>query len=445
MVITKMSMSRRTLLRGFGATLALPLLDAMVPALTAVGQTAAAAKPRLGFVYVPNGMMLNYFIPKTTGKDFELSPILTPLANFRDQMTVVTGCANAKADPLDQGSGPHSRAQATWLTGVRPKRTEGADVEAGPTLDQLAARKLGTETPLESLQLGLDPSYLAGNCEGGFACIYSHTVSWKTATVPLQAETNPYIVFERLFGDNNDPKARAVEIREGRSILDSVSEDMNRLHRRLGGADRSTVDQYFDSIRAVERRLQRTEQQVGETPTSLEKPFGIPDRFEDHYNLMWDLQLLALQADITRVFSYQVAREQSGRTYPETGVSASHHDCSHHTYNPEKMLGNAKINTYHLQLFSAVLEKMRNMKDGDGSLLDHSIIMYGAGMGDGNEHYPHHLPTILLGGGYGKLEGNRHIAAKVDTPLMNLGLSLLDKVGVELPSVGDSTGRLSEL
>lgn len=445
MIITKMSLSRRMVLRGMGATLALPLLDAMIPALSHVAAAAASPKTRLGFVYVPNGMQLNYFIPKATGKNFELTPILSPLANFRDQMTVISGLANAKADPLDQGSGPHSRAQATWLTGVRPKRTEGADVEAGTTLDQLAAKKLSADTPLESLQLGLDPSYLSGNCEGGFACIYSNTVSWKTPTQPLPAETNPYIVFERLFGDADTPAARVADLREGRSILDSVSDEMTRLHRRLGGSDRAIVEQYFESVRSVEQRLQKTERVATEMPTTFDKPFGIPEAFEDHYNLMWDLQLLAFQADLTRVFSFQVAREQSGRTYPATGITESHHDCSHHQYNPEKMLANAKINTYHLQLFADVLERMRNTPDGDGSLLDHSILLYGAGMGDGNEHYPRHLPTILLGGGSGRLKGGRHLAAADETPMMNVGLSLLDKVGVELPRIGDSTGRFSDL
>ena len=251
-------------------------------------------------------------------------------------------------------------------------------------------------------------------------------------------------MFERLFGDSPNPAARAAEVREDRSILDSVSEDMQRLNRRLGGQDKVTVDQYFDSIRSVERRLQKTEHQAELSPT-ITKPFGIPETYEDHYDLMWDLQILALQADLTRVFSFQVAREQSSRTYPKTGIAESHHDCSHHQYNPEKMSGNAKINAYHMHLFSESLEKMRNIQDGDGTLLDHSIIMYGAGMGDGNEHYPHHLPMVLVGGGNGQLKGGRHIAAKAETPLMNVGLSLLDKVGIELPSIGDSTGRLADL
>jgi uncharacterized protein DUF1552 len=445
MTITKMSLPRRTVLRGMGAMLALPLLDSMFPALTAIARAAASPKQRLGFFYVPNGMMLNYFIPKTAGKDFELTPILAPLAEFRDQLTVVSGTANAKADPLDQGSGPHSRAQATWLNGCRPKRTEGADVQAGTTLDQIAAKELGKDTPLESLQLGLDPNYLTGNCEGGFACVYQNTVSWKSPTMPLPPEANPYIVFERLFGDGSSPSARIAQMREGRSILDSVADDMSRLNRRLGGRDRTTVNDYLDAVREVEDRLQKMQHQADATPTSIERPYGIPESFVDHYNLMLDLQRLAFQADITRVFSFQVAREQSSRSYPEAGTELAHHDASHHAYNPEKMEGNARINAYHMTLFAGFLEKMRNTPDGDGSLLDHTIFMYGAGMGDGNEHYPHHLPVVLVGGGGGLLKGGRHIATPDETPLMNVGLSLLDKIGLELPSVGDSTGRITDL
>jgi hypothetical protein len=439
MIITKMALPRRTFLRGVGAALALPFLDAMTPALSALAKTPAVQ--RLGFVYVPNGIQMVNYLPKIEGSAFEMTPILSPLARFRDQMTVVTGLANHQGDAMDGGSGPHTRTSATWLNGVRPKHTEGADFRSGTTIDQFAAQKLGKDTALASLQLALEPNFTVGNCEGGYSCVYINTFSWKTPTTPLPMETNPHTVFERLFGDGLSGEARRAQFAENRSILDAVSDDMSRLRRRLGPGDRQMVDRYAEAVREVEARLQKSAQRDAESPTS-ERPLGIPDSFEEHAKLMFDLLLLAYQTDATRVATFQIAREISLRSYPELGVPEGHHDISHHQNNPARMAKNTKINIYHMQLFAEFIGKMRETPDGDGSLLDHSMILYGAGMGDGNAHSPHDLPTVLLGGGCGVLKGGRHLKAPSETPFMNLGLSLLDKVGVEIPSIGDSTGRL---
>jgi hypothetical protein len=442
MMITKMALPRRTFLRGVGATIALPFLDAMAPALTALAKTPPVQ--RLGFVYVPNGIQMVNYLPQTEGKAFEMTPILSPLSNFREHMTVVSGLANHQGDALDGGSGPHTRTGATWLSGVRPKHTEGADFRSGTTVDQFAAQKLGKQTPLPSLELALEPNFTVGNCEGGYSCVYINTFSWKTPTTPLQMETNPHVVFERMFGDGSSGEARRAQIAENRSILDAVSGDMSALRRRLGSSDRQMVDRYADAVREVELRLQRSAERAAESPTS-ERPLGIPDSFEEHAKLMFDLLVLAYQADITRVATFQLAREISLRSYPELGVPEGHHDISHHQNVPARMAKNTKINVYHMQMFANFVQRMRDTPDGDGSLLDHSMILYGAGMGDGNLHSPHDLPTVILGKGCGQLEGGRHLRAPVDTPFMNLGLTLLDKVGVEIPSIGDSTGRLTGL
>jgi hypothetical protein len=444
MIVKKMSLPRRTFLRGLGATVSLPLLEAMVPAFTAIAQTAAKPVQRVAFFYVPNGIQLINWHPSTEGPGFEVTPILSPLASVRDQMVVVSGLANSQADALDIGSGSHARAAGTWLNGVRPKRTEGADIQAGTTVDQYAARVLGKDTPLSSLQLALEPSFVVGNCEGGYSCTYVNTMSWQTPTLPLPMETNPHAVFERLFGDGSGGAARLAEMRANRSILDAMKEDMVRLQRALGSRDRSTVDEYLGAVRDVEQRLQKTASRTDpSSQPSIEAPLGIPDSFDEHAKLLLDLQLLAFQADITRVVTFQIARELSTRSYPEVGVPEAHHDISHYANNPEKMAKNTKINTYHVGLFAHLVEKMKATPDGDGSLLDHSMMLYGSGMGDGNLHRHHDLPLVVVGGGCGQLQGGRHLRFANDTPMMNLGLSLLDKIGVELESVGDSTGRLT--
>jgi hypothetical protein len=446
MIVTKLSLPRRTFLRGLGATLGLPLLEAMVPAFTALARTPAKGVPRLAFFYVPNGIQLVNFHPKGEGTDFEITPILSPLAPFKDRMVLVAGLANSTADPLDVGSGSHARASAVWLNGVRPKRTEGADFQAGTTIDQLAARSLGKDTPLSSLQLALEPSFVVGNCEGGYSCAYVNTMSWQTPTMPLPMETNPHVVFERLFGDGSGGRARLEQMRKDRSILDAVKEDMVRLQRILGPRDRSTVTEYLDSVRDVEQRLQKTAQRTDpSTEAAIDAPLGIPDSFDEHARLLLDLQLLAYQADITRVVTFQIARELSVRSYPFVGVAEAHHDISHHANNPERMAKNTKINTYHMSLFAHLVEKMHATQDGDGTLLDHAMMLYGSGMGDGDLHRHHDLPLVIVGGGCGQLQGGRRLKYPIDTPMMNLGLGMLEKVGVEIDRIGDSTGRLAGL
>jgi hypothetical protein len=442
MVVTKASLDRRRFLRGVGATLALPLLDAMVPALSAVGKSAAKPALRLGFVYVPNGIILREFLP-TDGKGFEVPRILKPLAAYQDQLTVVSGLANAAGDPLDASSGPHSRVSGCWLSGMRARRTEGADIQAGTTIDQFAARVLGRETPLASLELALEPNFMVGNCEGGYSCAYINTLSWRTPTLPLPMETNPRVVFERLFGEGGDGAARRAQLRTDRSLLDSVREDLARLQATLGPADRRTISEYLDAVRDVEHRIQQTEQRGLASPEAVDSPLAIPDTFADHAKLMFDLLFLAYRADITRVATFQIARELSLRAYTYLGVPEAHHDISHHGNRAEAVEKCVRINEFHIQLVAHLVERMRSTPDGDGSLLDHAIVLVGASMGDGNLHSPHNLPIALIGGGCGQLEGNRHVKAAFDTPFMNLGLTLLDKVGVELERIGDSTGRLA--
>ena len=446
MIVTKMALPRRTVLRGIFGTLALPFLDAMVPALTAEAKTAAQGTPRLGFIYVPNGVQLKYFIPATDGMGFEMPPIIKPLEAHRDDVVIVTGLANTAAEVGEKGGGPHTRAHSVWLCGVPPKLTEGPDIQAGTTIDQHAAAVLGRDTVLRSLELALEPNYMVGNCDNGYSCTYVNTFSWRTPTTPLPMENNPRLVFERLFGYGGSGDVRAAQLRKDRSILDWVAQDAARLQRTLGPTDRTVFADYLDSVREVEQRIQRAERQAdsGALP-AIEQPTGIPDSFEDHAELMFDLMVLAYRADITRVVNFQVAREQSGRSYPSIGVPEGHHDVSHAGANVTKQQKNVKINTYHMSLFAQLLQRMRSIPDGNGTLLDHVMLLYAAGMGDGSIHSAHALPVVLASGGGEQLKGGRHLQCATDTPMMNLGLSLLDKVGVELDRVGDSTGRLADL
>ena len=444
MVISKHALPRRTVLRGMGATIALPLLEAMVPAFT---PAAAAAQPikRLGVVYLPNGVILKDLVPPTAGRAFEITPILESLEPFRDQLTIVSGLSNFQGEAFDAGSGPHSRTSGCWLNGRRVKRTEGADLRAGRTMDQFAADELGKDTPLRSLELSLEPSFTVGGCEGGYSCTYVNTFCWAAPDRPLPMETNPAVVFERLFGDGETGPARLARQRRERSILDSVSGDLDRLQRVVGSGDQRTVEDYLDAVRDVERRLQQTGSRGDVDTAGLAKPFGIPAVFEDHSRLMFDLMFLAYRTDMTRVVSFQIGRELSLRSYPEIGVSEAHHDVSHHGNKPEKVAAKARIDQYHMHLFSHLVQRMASTADGDGSLLDHSILMVGGGMGDGNQHSPRNLPNVLVGAGCGTLTPGRHVRAKFDTPFMNLCLSLLDKLDVHLESLGDSTGRLTEI
>ena len=445
MIVTRKSLPRRTLLRGLGATIALPFLDAMAPALTAVSKTAASPTPRMGFFYVPNGMFLPSFHPQGDGgTDFALTPTLKPLEAFRDQIVVVSGLSNSGVVSTNEGGGVHTRAHGGWLSGVLPKRTEGADLRAGKTLDQYAADTLGADTSLRSLELTIDSNYQVGNCENGYSCAYINSSSWLTATTPLPHERDPRVVFRRLFGDGGSVAARLTQMRTDRSILDSVSDSLARLERRLGLRDRATVDEYLDAVREIERRIQRAEQHNAATPLpSLEQPTGVPDDYEEHVELMHDLLVLGFQADVTRVSCMQMARELSGRSYPGIGVPEGHHTVSHHQLDQHNIAQYTKINTYHMTLFARLLERMRRTPDGDGTLLDHSILLWGAGMGDGDHHTPYNLPITLAGGGCGTLEGGRHLKYALHTPFMNLGLSLLEKVGVHVDRIADSTGPLA--
>jgi hypothetical protein len=446
-IITKRTLARRTFLRGAGTVIGLPLLDAMVPALA---QSSPPKAKRIGFIYGPNGVARNFtgvdfWTPKTTGRNFELSRILTPLAPYKNALTVVSGLAQHQADALDDGAnGDHTRATSSWLSGARAKRTEGADVESGITADQIAARVLGRDTPLPSLELAIDLNFLSGQCENSYACIYMNTIAWTSATSPLPTENNPRVVFERLFGNGGTTAERMALAHENRSILDSVSEDFARLARTLGPADRTQVDGYLDAVREVERRISAVER-LGENSglPALERPRGIPEVFGDHVKLMYELQWLAFQADLTRVVTFMLGRELNFRTYPEIGFLEGHHGVSHHGDRPEQIEKLARLNTYQADLFAWFLQKLATTPDGDGTLLDHSLFLYGASLSNPNLHAHYDLPLALVGGAGGALEGNRHLVFPAETPMTNLLLSMLELVGAPTPSLGDSTGPLS--
>ena len=445
--ITKKALPRRTVLRGIGSLVALPLLGAMVPALTATGRTAAAPITRLGFFYAPNGMFLPNFHPAGNGgRDYKITRILTPLKDYREQMTVVSGLSNNGLVSPNEGGGVHTRAHGGWLSGVLPKRTEGADIEAGKTVDQFAADVLGKNTSLRSLELTTDSNFTVGNCENGYSCTYQNSTSWRSPTTPLYHERDPRAVFQRLFGDGGSVEARLAQMQTDRSILDSVTDSINQLERKLGPSDRIVMEEYLNAVREIERRIQRTVQNnaSGPLPTA-QQPAGVPDTYEEHVDTLFEMLVLAYQADITRVSCFQMARELSGRTYPNIGVPEGHHTVSHHQLNPHNIEQYTKINIHQVSLFSKLIDRMHNTPDGDGSLLDHSIMMYGTGMGDGDHHTPYDLPVILVGGGSGQMKGGQHIRYAMHTPFMNLGLTLLDKVGVKVDSISDSTGLLTNL
>src|SRR5262245_19354795 len=444
MIITKMALPRRTFLRGMGAAIALPFLDAMTPALSAA---SSAAPARLCFFYVPNGMYLPNFHPAGDGgTSFEFTPVLKPLEPFREHVTVVSGLSNLGVISPNEGGGVHTRAHAGWLNGVLPKRTEGADITAGKTIDQYAADKLGADTPLRSLELTTESSFQVGNCENGYSCAYLNSTSWRTPNVPLPHERDPRVVLQRMFGDGGSVSARMEQMRRDRSILDSVTESFARLEKRLGAGDRHAVSDYLDSIREVEQRIQRAEANNANAPLpTVVQPAGVPDEYDEHAKLLIDLLLLGYQADITRVSCMQIARESSTRSYPWIGVPEPHHPVSHHQNDPHNIQQKTKIDAYHVSLVARLAEKMAQLPDGDGSLLDHSILVYGAGMGDGDHHTPVDLPVVLIGGGNGTLKGGRHLKYEMNTPFMNLGVTLLDKLGVHVDKIADSTGRLGDL
>jgi Protein of unknown function (DUF1552) len=449
MFIAKKALPRRTFLRGLGATLALPMLDAMVPALGA-GQSAAVRPRRLGFIYLPNGVArddarINYWKP-AAGADLELSPVLAPLEPFRERLVVLSGLSHVQAEPWGDGNGDHTRGTSTWLSGVHPKHTEGGDIRAGTTADQIAAQTLGEDTAFSSLELGLDLNSTVGDCENGYSCAYMNTLAWRTPTTPLPTEPNPRVVFERLFADGGTDEERRARVRKNRSILDSVSAEMTRLQQALGSTDRSRAAEYFDALRDVERRIQKSEQRSAESSIPiLERPSGIPDGFSDHVKMMFDLQWLAFQGDLTRVITFMMGRELNSRTFPEVGVVEGHHGLSHHRDNPGQISKIAKINTLQSQLFAYFLDKLQSTPDGDGTLLDHTLLLYGAGLANPNAHSHRDLALLVAGGTKAQLQGGRHLEYPLDTPMTNLLLSLLDKVGIPAETLGDSTGRLDRL
>ena len=442
MFITKMALERRTFLRGVGATLALPLLDAMVPALTAVSKTPAKGTPRLGFIYHPMGTIYDQWTPKSEGPTFEMSRILAPLEPFHDQMLVISGLCHNEGGSKGDGSYPHPRASAVWLSGIHAAAVTqvGAEVRLGPTADQIAAEKLGKETAVASLGMELESSSVF-NCEAG-TCIFQNTLSWKNATTPVPMEAQPRAVFERLFGEGGSVEQRRTEARWNASILDSVAEDAARLQSKLGANDRHRLDEYLDSVRDVEQRIGRTEQQSATTLDLPERPVDVPAEWQDRAQIMFDLQTLAYQGDITRVFSLMMGRELSSHVFKNLGQSEQHHIITHNRHDPGLIEQKVIIDIYHMQVLGYFLNKLRSTPDGDGTLLDHSMIVYGSAMGDGNQHNFVDIPTVVFGSGGGALKSGRHIRRQ-DVPMTNLLLSLLDKAGVSVDKLGDSTGLLN--
>lgn len=458
MMITKKAIPRRTVLRGIGATVALPLLDGMVPAMTALAQTPARPIRRFGVVYVPNGVVIDQWTPATDGAGFEFSPILKPLEPFRDRLLVLTGLTQNVNGLTAQSGAVHGRCATKFLTGAipRPFGQEGSDFLAGVSLDQLIARELGGDTQLGSLELSLESGDKgAGTCDGGYSCTYSHTITWRSPQTPLPMEHNPRIVFERMFGDggSTDPAARHARMRRDRSLLDSVTDKVADLSRGLGPSDAGKLSEYLDAVRDIERRIQRAEEQVSRELPAFDQPAGVPATFAEHARLMFDLQVLAYQSDLTRVITFMVGREFSSRTYPEVGAPGGHHPLSHESSaaSQEQLL---QINIHHAEQFAYYLDRLRETPDGEGSLLDHVILYYGAGMSSGS-HQPWNLPIVLAGGGAGQLTGGRHIryaadtdgvtaysSAKGGTPLANLHLTVLEKLGMRMDAIHDSTGRL---
>ncbi len=439
MFVTKKALDRRLFLRSVGAALALPLLDAMTPAFAAPRK----AVPRMGFMYTPNGANMSQWAPVSSGKEFSFSPTLKSLEPFRERVNVLSGLALHSADRMNDGAGDHSRATGAFLSGCHAKRTQGADLWLGVTADQIAARSIGNDNLLPSLELGIDDRFTSPLCDEGYTCAYSNTLSWSSANTPLPQENDPRLVFERLFGEGGDAGVRAARLRQNRSILDSVTGDMKQLQSTLGRPDRQRMDQYFDAIRQVELRLQRVEKQNAESPTmgaGLTRPLGAPDKFEDHIRLMFDLQVLAFQSDITRVTTLMFAGERSGRSYPQIGVPDSHHSVSHHDNNPEKLAKVAKIDALHVEQVAYLLGKLRDTPEGDGNLLDNCMLLYGAGISNGNVHDHSPLPILLCGGGGGQIEGGRNIVYKNEPPLSNVLRGMLDKVGVHVDKLGESTG-----
>jgi hypothetical protein len=444
MIITKKAIDRRTVLRGLGAALALPMLDAMIPALS------AAPKPvnRFGAIYVPNGINMSTWTPKIEGSGFEFTRSLKPLEPFRDRLLVLSGL-NSTPHQTSGPPGIHARASTRFLTDIPPKPVEGSDLQAGISIDQIVAKEFGKYTQLASLELGLETTEAVGACDPGYNCAYTSTISWRSPVTPLPMEIDPRTIFERMFGDssNTDPSVRLARMREERSLLDSMIHKVSRLEQELGPGDRLKLDEYVEGIRDIERRIQRAEAESGSArePSVLEHPAGIPGTFAEHAKLMYDLFALAFQCDLTRVVTFMIGHEYSGRTHPEIGVPDAHHAISHHTGNPMNLEKLTRVDTLHVSLLAGLLEKFRSIPDGEGTLLDHVTLVYGSGMSDGNAHDPKNLPILLAGGGCGQIQGARHLRFAKDTPLANLHLTVLDKLGIPMERIGDSTGEFDQL
>jgi hypothetical protein len=445
-MVFRKSMPRRTFLRGAGVALALPMLDCMFPAgpgaLASAPQTASRKATRLSFFHVPNGIIMDKWTPPTEGK-LELTPVLQPLADFKDRMLILSGLGNNEARKFEfEIAGDHPRACAAYLTATHPKMTSGADIRCGVSVDQVAAKEFAKVTPFPSLELGLETP-IVGACESAYSCAYYNTISWANPTTPLPMENRPRAVFERLVGDSTDPEERAARLRENRSILDLVNQDLTRLTKSVGQSDRAKLDQYSDAVRSVEQQIRVAEQQSAKELPAIQKPMAIPDPYSVYARLMMDLQILAFQGDMTRVSTFMFGHEMGGRAYPELGFADPHHSLTHHQGDMAKIAKVIQINIFHAKLLQYFLEKMRSINDGDGSLLDHSLIVYGATLGDGNLHTYKNLPVLLVAGGIANTQGDRHVRYPQDTPIANLYLTLLDKLGVPIEKFGDSTGRLN--
>ncbi|HUS36985.1 MAG TPA: DUF1552 domain-containing protein [Verrucomicrobiae bacterium] len=436
---------RRTFLKGLGTAMALPLLEAMPPAVAAAASKGAPR--RMAFVYVPNGANMADWRPKNFGANYDLPRILEPLKNVQSEVSVFTGLTHDKGRANGDGAGDHARASATFLTGCQPKKTDGADIKVGTSADQIAAQKIGRATRFASLEIGCDRGQQAGNCDSGYSCAYSYNIAWKTESTPLPPEVNPRNVFDRLFSKENSaetPERRAIMDRQRRSVLDFVLEDAKRLQSNLGATDRRKLDEYMTAVRDLEQRIEQAQKFQVAMP-ALNKPSGIPENYEEHIRLMYDLLTLAFQTDSTRIATFVVAHDGSNRAYPFIGVTDGHHDLSHHGGNAEKKEKIAKINTFHMRQFAYFVERLRSVKEGEGTLLDQSMIVYGSGLADGNGHEHHNLPVLLAGRGGGAFNAGRHIQVSKETPMTNLFMSLLDNMGATVPRIGDSTGLLKEL
>jgi hypothetical protein len=436
--ITRKHLSRRTLLRGVGVSLGLPLLDSMVPAQTPLARTAATSKSRLSCIYVPHGATMDKWTPAADGKGFQFTEILSPLEKFRDRVSIVSNLAHPAAGGVGSDAGAdHARSAAVFLSGVHP---EQGSIHVGSTIDQIAAQRIGQDTPLPSIELSIEE--VALSCGSGYACAYSNTISWKTPTIPLPMENNPQVVFEKLFGDGSNNADRLARKQQSRSLLDSVMDQVASLQRELPASDRTKLGEYLDDVREIERRIQKAENQIPADLKLPEAPVGVPESFDEHFKIMFDLQVLAFRAEITRVATLMYARDTSGAVYPQSGIRDGFHVASHHSNNRANMDKFALINKYHVEMLAYFLDKLKSTPDGDGNLLDHSMILYGSSMSNGNQHDHDPLPIVLAGGASGQLNGGRHMTYAPHTPMSNLLLTMLDKLGIQADKHGDSTGKL---